>query len=44
MRGKGKPVDVTFVVWAAIILVGLVFLSVAFGVALAIEPAIFNAP
>jgi hypothetical protein len=44
MRGKRKPIDLTFIVWATIILVGLAFLSVALGVAPAIEPAIFNAP
>jgi hypothetical protein len=31
MRGKQKPIDVTFIVWAAIILVGLGLLSVVFG-------------
>jgi hypothetical protein len=44
MRGKRKPIDVTFVVWAVIILVGLALLSVWLGVAPEIEPAIFNAP
>jgi hypothetical protein len=44
MHGKRKPIDVTFVVWAAIILVGLAFLSVALGVAPITEPAIFTVP
>jgi hypothetical protein len=36
-----KRTDITFVVWAAIILVGLALLSIASGVAPLSEPAIF---
>ena len=39
-----KRTNITFVVWAAIILVGLGLLSIASGVAPLAEPAIFNAP
>jgi lipoprotein signal peptidase len=38
MRIKQKPTDVTFLVWAVIILVGLALLSVALGVAPLSEP------
>jgi hypothetical protein len=44
MRIKQKPTDVTFLVWAVIILVGLALLSVALGVAPLSEPGIFNGP
>jgi hypothetical protein len=44
MRVKQKPTDVTFLVWAVIVLVGLALLSVALGVAPLIEPGIFNGP
>jgi hypothetical protein len=44
MRVKQKPPDVTFLVWAVIILVGLALLSVAVGVAPLSEPGIFNGP
>jgi hypothetical protein len=44
MRGKRKQIDITFVVWATVILVGLAFLSVALGVAPTTEPAIFIEP
>jgi hypothetical protein len=44
MRVKQKPTDVTFLVWAVIVLVGLALLSVALGVAPLSEPGIFNGP
>jgi hypothetical protein len=44
MRVKHKPNDVTFLVWAVIILVGLALLSVALGVAPLPEPGIFDDP
>ncbi len=36
--------DRTFMVWAVIALIGLALMSVAFGVAPAVDPAIFAAP
>jgi hypothetical protein len=42
MRVKQKPNDVTFLVLAAIILVGLALLSVALGAAPLSEPGPFN--
>jgi hypothetical protein len=44
MRVKQKPNDVTFLMWAVIILVGLALLSVALGVAPLSEPGIFDDP
>jgi hypothetical protein len=44
MRGKQKPHDFAFGMWALMILAGLAFLSVALEVGPIIEPAIFNAP
>jgi len=44
MRDRKKRTDIIFVVWAAIILVGLALLSIALGVAPLADPAIFNAP
>jgi hypothetical protein len=44
MRVKQKPNDVTFLILAVIILVGLALLSVALGVAPLSEPGIFDDP
>jgi hypothetical protein len=44
VRGKQKPNDIGFVVWALIILGGLVVMSVALGVTPLSEPAIFDGP
>jgi hypothetical protein len=44
MCDQKKRTDITFVVSAVIILVGLALLSMALGVAPLVEPAIFNAP
>jgi hypothetical protein len=44
MRVKQKRTDVTFLVWAVIVLVGLALFSVASGVAPLSEPGIFNGP
>ena len=44
MRDRKKATSVSLLLWAAIILVGLAFLSVASGGAPVIEPAIFISP
>lgn len=44
MGGKQKRNQIAFVVWALIILAGLVVLSVGLGVAPLTEPAIFDGP
>jgi hypothetical protein len=44
MCDRKKRTDITFVVSAVIILVGLALLSIALGVAPLADPAIFNAP
>jgi hypothetical protein len=44
MRDRKKATSVSLLLWAAIILVGLAFLSVASGVAPVVEPAIFISP
>jgi hypothetical protein len=36
--------DLTFIVWAPIILIGLAIASLAFGVATGVDPGIFAAP
>ena len=41
---RHNPSDLTFGVWATIVLIGLALASVASGVATAVDPAIFAAP
>ena len=43
MRDRRTSTDVTFIVGAAVILIGIIFVSVAFGIAPAVDPA-FVAP
>jgi hypothetical protein len=44
VRVKQKTNEIAFVVWASIVLAGLVLLSVALGVAPLTEPEIFFGP